>query len=253
MKKSLLLTMLFLSSCASQENKMADYLKKNPKIIFDVIAENPTQFIEVVNQAARKAQEEQYAKQASEAKKQQEDQLKNPLKPDLQPRHLVYGKSQAPIVIVEYADFQCPACRMAHDTLTQIKAKYGDQVQFNYKNMPLDFHKMAMPAAKYFEAVKLVDQSKAEKFYNLVFNEQNQMQSEDYLKKAVKQIGLDPQKVSSKIKSGEIEKNIAADIQEFEKFGFTGTPAIVVNGVALNGAQPVDEIEKVIKLTTKQN
>jgi protein-disulfide isomerase len=59
------------------------------------------------------------------------------------------GGSDAEITIVEYADFQCPACRMAYDQLKPIKDKYKDRIKFFYKNMPLDFHKMAMPSALY--------------------------------------------------------------------------------------------------------
>ena len=252
-KKILLcLTFFALAACATQESKIAEYLKKNPKIIFDVIEDNPEQFLEVVNKAARKTQELQYSKQNAEMKQQQESQLKNPLNPELTEEKLLFGSSKAPIVIVEYADFQCPACRMAHESLKKIKEKYKDQVQFYYKNMPLDFHKMAMPAARYFEAVKSVNKEKAEKFFNLVFEQQNQMRDESFLKKTIKQLGLNPQIISEKLKSKDVESNIASDMNEFQKFGFTGTPVIVVNGVALNGAQPPEVIEKIIEMTKKK-
>lgn len=241
--------LLSLAACATQENKIADYLKKNPKIVFDVIEDNPEQFIEVVNKAAKKAQELQYTKQNAELKQQQESQLKNPLKPELSNDRLLYGSQSAPIVIVEYADFQCPACRMAHESLKKIKEKYQDQIQFYYKHMPLDFHKMAMPAAKYYEAVKLVDKAKAEKFFNLVFEQQNRLRDEDFLKKTVKQLGINLQKVSEKLNSKDIELTINSDMVEFQKFGFTGTPVIVVNGVALHGAQPPEELLRIIELT----
>lgn len=251
-KTGVLLSILFLGACATQENKIAEYLKKNPKIVFDVIEENPEQFIDVVNKAARKAQEAQYSKQLSEAQKQQQEQLNNPLKPDLRERHLLFGLEKSPITIVEYADFQCPACKMAHETLKKVKEKYKNEVRFYYKNMPLDFHKMAMPAARYFEAIKMVDKVKAEKFFNLVFDEQNQLRSEDFLKNAVKRVGLDPQSIIKKINSVEIDKSINEDMNEFQKLGFTGTPVIIVNGVALNGAQPIEEIERVIQLTSNK-
>lgn len=242
---------LMVAACATQESKIADYLKKNPKVIFDVIEDNPEQFIEVVNKAARKAQEIQYSKQNAEIKQQQEAQLKNPLKPELTDSKLLFGSKKAPVVIVEYADFQCPACRMAHESMKQIKEKYKDQVQFYYKNMPLDFHKMAMPAARYFEAVKAIDKDKAEKFFNLVFEQQNQLRDEEFLKKTIKQLGLNQKKISEKLISKEVEEAINSDMNEFQKFGFTGTPVIVVNGVALHGAQPVEELERVIELTKK--
>lgn len=251
-KVSVLLSILFLGACATQDSKIAEYLKKNPKLVFDIIEDNPEQFIEVVNKAARKAQESQYAKQASEAKRQEQEQINNPLKPELRDHHLLSGSEKSLITIVEYADFQCPACKMAHETLKRVKDKYKNEVKFYYKNMPLDFHKMAMPAARYFEAIKTVDKNKAVKFFNLVFDEQSELKSEEFLKNAVKRVGLDPVAISKKLNSAAVDKNINEDMAEFQNLGFTGTPVIIVNGVALNGAQPFEEIERVIQLTSNK-
>lgn len=250
---SLLILGACFVSCAGPDSKVGDYIKKNPKVVFDVIEDNPEQFIEVVNRAAQKARSGQYAKQEAETKQQRADQLKNPLQPAIADSTKLYGPSQAPIVIVEYADFQCPACKMAHSTLKQVKEKYGDQVQFHFKHMPLDFHRMAMPAAKYYEAVKQVAPAKAEKFYNLVFEKQDQMINEEFLKKSVKEAGLSLAQIAKYVDSEKVQKTVSADMEEFQRFGFTGTPVIVVNGVALHGAQPLEEIDKIIELTQSKN
>ena len=84
-KTIVLLITIFLGACATQESKIAEYLKKNPKLVFDVIEENPEQFIEVVNKAAKKAQEAQYSKQILEIQQQRQEQINKPLKPDLIP------------------------------------------------------------------------------------------------------------------------------------------------------------------------
>lgn len=251
-KKSMILSMLFfIAACASQESKFADYLKRNPKMIFDAIEENPDQFIETVNRAARKAQEAQYKKQQSEILKQQEQQLENPLKPSISKESLLFGSLDSPIVVVEYADFQCPACRMAYNSLIKLKDKYGEKVQIHYKHFPLDFHKMAMPSAKYFEAIKLQDVKKAQKFYQLIFENQDQLNNTDFLQKVSKQIGVNLVDLNKSIDSQKVEKIIESDMLEFQKFGFTGTPVLIVNGVAMQGAQPLEEIEKIIELTKK--
>lgn len=252
MKKKILilLNLIFLGACVLQENKIADYIKKNPKVVFDVIEENPEQFIEVVNKAARKAQEAQYLKQNEKEKKQQEAQLKTPLQPTISAKTLLFGKQDAPITIVEYADFQCPACRIAYDSLMQVKDKYQGKVQIHYKHMPLDFHKMAMPSAQYYEAIKKQDPIKAEKFYKIIFEEQSKL-SENFLKEVTKRVGANLTSVVQNLASAEFTKIINKDMDEFQKFGFTGTPVIVVNGVALHGAQPIEEIERVIALTQK--
>ena len=238
-----------LVGCASNENQLKETLKKNPKIVFDIIEENPEQFVEVVNRAAQKAQQKQYERQLADMKTEQEKELKDPKKPTLSDDRRLAGDSNSKLIIVEYADFQCPACRMAFDSLNQFKEKYTGKFQFYFKHMPLDFHKMAYPAAQYFEAVKLQNNQKAVKFFNLVFENQRQMSDEAFLKKMAQNVGADIKRLQLDIKSENIKKIIDADMAEFQSFGFTGTPVILINGVSLNGAQKLEELERVAKLT----
>ncbi len=241
---------LGLGACSTSDKQVADLLKKNPKLVFDTIEENPEQFIEVVNRAARKAQEGQQQKQLTEMKQQQELQMKTPLRPVLAKGRALISSPNAPITIVEYADFQCPACGMAYNNLKAIKEKYKGRINFYYKNMPLDFHKMAYPSALYYEAIGRQDRAMALKFHEYLFENQGQLRDAAFLKSVAKKIGVNESKLTADLKSPEIQKIIKEDMQEFEAFGFTGTPVILVNGVALHGAQPVEEIERVIGLTT---
>lgn len=253
MKKMILLGCLFvLSACASSDAQIGEYLKKHPQAVFDVIEQNPEAFIEVVNKAARKAQENAQEKQNAETRKQQEEQIKNPLKPQIEDSRRLIGTKDAKITIVEYADFQCPACAMAHVRLKQFIEKHAGEVQFFYKNMPLDFHPMAEPAARYFEALMKQDKAKAKKFYDHVFENQREMKNEEFLVQAAKKVGANMQRLAQDAKSSEVRKLIEADMSEFEKMGFTGTPVIVINGVSLYGAQPIEELEKVLALTTQR-
>lgn len=253
MKKIILLGCLFvLSACASSDAQIGEYLKKHPQAVFDVIEQNPEAFIDVVNKAARKAQENAQQKQVAETRKQQEDQLKNPLKPHIEDSRRLVGTKDGKITIVEYADFQCPACAMAHVRLKQFMEKHQGDVQFFYKNMPLDFHPMAEPAARYFEALMRQDSVKAKKFYDHLFENQREMKNEEFLIQSAKKVGADMQRVARDVKSPEVRKVIEADMSEFEKMGFNGTPVIVINGVSMYGAQPLEELERVLALTTQR-
>ncbi len=252
MRNFIIVAMLIaIAGCASNDTQIRDAMRKNPKIVFDVIEENPEQFIEVVNRAAQAAQQKQYEKKVSEMKMQQDEDLKNPKHPKLDTNRRLIGADSGKIVVVEYADFQCPACGMAYNGLKKFKEKYRDQVQFYYKNMPLDFHKMAYPSAAYFEAVFLQDKEKAAKFYEYLFENQRAL-SADLLKKAVKHVGANLEKVEKDINSPGVKKIIDDDGAEFQKFGFTGTPVVILNGVALNGAQTFEELERVLKLTNEK-
>lgn len=258
MKKifQLLISMMVFAGlgCASNdEKKLAEMLKKNPQILYDVIEQNPAEFLTVLNRAAQKAKEQMYASQASQQQQAIEEEIKNPKKPAIDETSRLFGNAQAKITIVEYADFQCPACAMAHQSLKELKKRKGDQVQFYYKHMPLDFHPMAMPAAQYFEAIRLQDPKKAYAFYNYLFENQKQMRDEAFLKKAAQAVKADMKKVAADIKSDKVQKRIEQDMEEFQKFGYTGTPVVVINGVSMPGAQPVERLEDMIeRLSQKQ-
>lgn len=253
MKQFILWGLLALSvGCASSENQLRQAIKKNPKIIFDAIEDNPELFIEVVNRAAQKAQRSQYEKQLSEMKNEQERDLKNPKQPKLESERRLIGNDSGKIVVVEYADFQCPACRVAHESLKQFKDKYRGQVQFYFKNMPLDFHKMAYPAAQYYEAIFVQDKAKAAQFFDHVFENQREMTDENFLKKAARHVGADLKRVERDLKSDVVKGRIKDDMDEFQGFGFTGTPVLILNGVALHGAQRLEELERVVGLTSKR-
>lgn len=238
-----------IMGCVNNERQTKETLKKNPNILFDVIEENPEQFIEVVNRAARKSQQRQYEKQISEMQAEQEKELKDPKKPNLPEDRRLIGDANAKITIVEYADFQCPACRMAFDSLNEFKKKYKGRIQFFYKHMPLDFHKMAYLAAQYFEAIKLQDKEKALKFYNLVFENQKQMTGEVFLKKMAENAKVNIKRLQQDLNSEKVKQIIQDDMSEFQNFGFTGTPVIIINGVSLHGAQKIEELERIAKLT----
>ena len=117
--------MAFMTSfigCASNDNQLTEALRKNPKIIFAVIEESPDQFIEVVNRAAQKAQQKQYEKQIAEMKNEQDKDLKSPKQPKHSSDKRLVDDDGGKIIIVEYADFQCPACKMAYPSALYLEA-----------------------------------------------------------------------------------------------------------------------------------
>lgn len=253
MKKLVPVLVLFvlMSGCASREAQIRQVLADNPKIIFDVMEENPEQFIHSVNIAARKAQEAEYKKQMAQMKSQEEFNLKNPKHPDLDQERRLSGDTESEITIVEYADFQCPACRMAYQSLNQLKQKYKGKIQFYYKHMPLDFHTLAEPASRYFEAMKMQNKDKALRFFDYVFQNQSGMTSEAFLKQAAQKVGANLAQLQKDYGSERISQLISKDKDEFQNFGFTGTPVILINGVAMQGAQSLEQMERIIRLTSQ--
>jgi predicted DsbA family dithiol-disulfide isomerase len=65
--------------------------------------------------------------------------------------------------------------------------------------------------------------------------------------------GADPLQVEMDLKNEMVQKRIKEDVEEFNKFGFTGTPVVILNGVALEGAQRAEDLERALALTEMRN
>lgn len=241
------LTMV-LWGCAPSASQLEKVVSENPEILFNAIQKHPDKFIEVVNQAARQAQMQARKKEASAEKDRMEDEFKNPKKPEVADNRAVFGTKGAPITIIEYSDFQCPYCAKGYNTVKEVMAEYKGKVQVIYKHLPLDFHPLAMPASQYFEAIAMQSASKAEKFHDMIFENQKKLNSdkEKFLKSAAKKVGADMGKLAKDINSAAVKKIIDSDMAEAKKFGFSGTPGFLVNGVSLKGAYPFTEFKKII-------
>lgn len=147
--------------------------------------------------------------------------------------------TKARVHIVKYADFECPYGKSVQPYVKKALEKYGDQVSFNFKTMPLDYHPTSRIAAKYYYALKQQSPALALKFYNFTYENQAALKSfsgnEDFLRKTVKQLGADMKKIEIALSSPSIEKQISADVQEAITLGINETPGILVNGLVVPG------------------
>lgn len=239
---------LTLVNCAPSAKQLKEAVEKDPSIVFAAIEKDPEQFIEVVNKAAQNAQKKAQENAMEEETKKRDQEFASPLKPEIQEGRVIFGPKDAKITIVEYSDFECPYCAKGHVTLEEVKKAYPNDVRVVFKHLPLDFHPLAMPAARYFEAIGMQDHAKAEKFYNLIFENQGELRTkkEGYLKEAAKKVGADMKKLEKDLNSEAITKRIEADMEEARKFNFSGTPGFLINGVSLRGAYPFSEFKTII-------
>jgi len=180
--------------------------------------------------------------------KKRDEEFASPLKPTIDEARVFFGPKDAKITIVEYSDFECPYCSKGHATIDEVMKAYPKDVRVIYKHLPLDFHPMAMPAARYFEAIAMQDHAKAEKFYNTVFENQGELRTkkEGFLKDSAKKVGADMKRLEKDLKDEKITKIIEADMEEAKKFNFSGTPGFLINGLSLRGAYPFAEFKDII-------
>ena len=153
------------------------------------------------------------------------------------------GPKDAPVTIVEFSDFECPYCGAAHDTVEQVMNTYAGKVRLVYRQFPLNFHPHAAKAAE--ASLCAADQGKFWEFHDVLFKNQKKLEPAD-LKAHASEVGMDAQKFSQCLDSGDKKKAVDADQQAGLAAGVGGTPAFFINGIFLNGAQPIDEFKKVI-------
>jgi protein-disulfide isomerase len=253
MRSVALLTSLFLLTGCLNKANLKKMLKENPDILVDAIKDNPTEVLTALQDAAMKAREEMAKKREVDDKKETEGFYDNPLKPELKDSDIIRGTKGAPIVLVEYSDFQCPFCTRGFNTVKDILKKYPGKVHFVYKHLPLRNHPEAMPAARYFEAIAMQSEKKAWAFHDGIFADQQGLRKGvKFLDKLAKKVGVNMSRLKSDLKKESIDKTIRAHMMEAEKFGIQGTPGFVMNGIPVKGAYPLSHFEDLIqKLTAK--
>lgn len=249
---------LLLVSCKESDDslkqRISKILKEDPEVITKIMEENPTQFVETFQRMVQKARKDIAAKEQQEREKQFLQSFENPLEPNIRKDETFRGDKNAPITIVEYTDFQCPFCSRSMATISELMKRYKGQIRLVYKHLPLSFHPQAMIAAKYYEAIRIQDESKAFAFHDEVFNNQSKLKSgEKYLSKVAKKLGVNMKNLKKNIDSERVNKRIEEDMEEAKKFNIQGTPGFVVNGIPVRGAYPLDHFERVINELKNRN
>lgn len=138
------------------------------------------------------------------------------------------GNQDAPLVIVEFSDFQCPACKQAYEVLEkQILPQLGDKAMFVFRHYPLiQIHPMAWMAASASEEAGA--QGKFWEMYAALFESQQEL-TPKRIEKIAQQLGLDSQKVRAAVDNQDIHfKRVYRDFEEGSKLGVNSTPTFIV-------------------------
>jgi len=153
------------------------------------------------------------------------------------------GSADAPVVVVEYTDYQCPYCVRAQPTISAVLERYGDSVVHVFKNLPLPMHAQAKLAAE--AALCAGDQDKFWQMHDWLFSNKDNI-SHDTLAAQAEAMSLDVPVFTACVNDGTYRQQVDADTAEANSFGIRGTPGFVINGRVLTGAQPLDQFIAVI-------
>jgi protein-disulfide isomerase len=161
------------------------------------------------------------------------------------------GDAKAKVVIQEFADFECPFCKMAQESMDKLLAAYPGRVRVVWRNMPLtSIHPDAQLAAE--AAMEVLAQKGAAGFFKmqaLLF--ENQRVDGGLQREALdgyaKQLGLDMKKWAAALDGHTHKDEVDVDVHAAESAGLQGAPAFFINGYFLDGAQPYKSFKRAVE------
>ncbi len=160
----------------------------------------------------------------------------------------VEGEKNAKVTIVEFGDFQCPACGAAHPVVAQILREYQGKVTFVFRNFPLPMHKNAQTAAEAAEAAGA--QGKFFEMHNLLFSNQKEWENSsnpmEQFSQYAKELKLDEAKFKADVEGKKYAKKIEKDVNDGYAVGVNSTPTFYINGVKQEGGLPYNEFKEKI-------
>lgn len=163
-------------------------------------------------------------------------------------RRSMSGKADAKVTIVEFSDFQCPACAAIHPLIKQVKAQYPNDVAMVYRHFPLSsIHPYAQVAA---QAAEVAGQDgKFWEMHDRLFEQQLVWSSLKTQDEAVakfaeyaQEFGIDKQSFMERIESDKVKAAVAEDITVGTRINVDSTPTLYINGQKVTAPQRLAEL-----------
>jgi protein-disulfide isomerase len=155
----------------------------------------------------------------------------------------VRGPANAPITIIEFADFECPFCAEAEGTMRTLMAKYPGQIRFAYRDFPWDFHPQARPSAEASRCA--LAQGKYWEYHDLLYMNQSRRYAGD-LSEFAAALNMDLPKFDKCIADRSFAADVQKDFDAGKDLRISGTPAFFINGILVTGAVSVQEFSRII-------
>ncbi len=169
----------------------------------------------------------------------------------------VVGKTDSKVSLVEYGDFQCPACKSYYPLVKQIKETYGDRISFQFRNYPLtQIHPNAFLGSRAAEAAG--KQGKFFEMHDLLYENQDSWSSasspNSILEGYAQQLSLNMDQFKTDFSSAAVADTINADTRAGQALGANSTPTFVLNGKKIDkNPTNIDDFNKLIDEALAQN
>ena len=168
----------------------------------------------------------------------------------IHPLDNIKGKIDSKIVVMEYSDFECSACKTYYPIMRELTAEFGDRVAFVYRHFPLiGLHTNAEFAARAAEAAK--KQGKFWEMHDLLFEKQDEWAKVANLmpmfESYTKLLGISVEQFKTDFASKEVKDFVKAQRIHAIKSGLQGTPTFFVNGKQIQNPTSVEAFRVIIK------
>lgn len=147
----------------------------------------------------------------------------------------VLGKADAPVEIIAFSDYRCPYCRELSHTLDQLLERYPEKVRVVYRHYPLHEDSEALAQG----ALCAADQGQFAAYHDAVFARNASGKDVEAIAES---LNLDLARFKTCVDAGDHRERIAADMQEGQRLGITGTPTLFVARQRLRGAQTLQRL-----------
>jgi protein-disulfide isomerase len=165
------------------------------------------------------------------------------------------GAANAPVLVVEFSDLQCPHCKEANPTIEKLLNEDPD-VHFISQNFPLPSHNWAMKAAEYADCVGRASNDAYWKFVDSVYAAQNDItadNAEQKLTDLADKAGVKGSEIASCAAQPDTESRVQASIDLGKSVGVNSTPTLFINGrpVGVSGNN-YDALRQIVDFAAKE-
>jgi len=150
------------------------------------------------------------------------------------PRDHSEGKSDAPLTLVEYGDYQCPYCGAAYPIVKRVQKELGSRLRFVFRNFPItNAHPQAEWAAELAEAAAA--QGKFWEVHDFLYENQRFLGDEGYFAQYEAKLKLDLPRIRRELAEHAHAARIQEDFMSGVRSGVNGTPTFFINGTRYDG------------------
>ena len=149
----------------------------------------------------------------------------------------VRGNHEAPVILLEYGDYECPYCGQAETVIRELLASFGDEVGYVWRHLPLnDVHTRAQVAAEVAEAAGA--QGRFWEMHDVLISHQDELLPM-HIRRYAEDLGLDVERLSHEVHDREYAARVSRDVASADESGVSGTPTFFINGRRHQGAYDI--------------